>query len=558
MGGLKRLLCVNLAAAIAPAAFGQTPTGPAPSRQAPPKTFSEALSQVIHRPEFKHATFGVEIFALDTGKPVFTLNPDQLFTPGSTTKLLTEGTALELLGADYRFHTLVYRTGDVGPSGVLAGDLVLVASGDPNLSNRQQPDGALAFADEDHSYGGVDSRLIPGDPLVVMRDLAKQIAAAGIRRVTGRVLVDVSLFPEGQRELGTGVVISPIVLNDNVVDVTLKPGPAVGAPIEMTVSPEVPYLHFENRMKTVEGSDFALEGAETTDGADGRQTVVLTGAMGKASGPAIYGYPVSSPSRYAAVALAMALKDAGVAVDGPAGRLEDAAAASKAYQPGNRVAEHVSAPLSEEVKVTLKVSQNLHASMTPYVLGAVLGKATKDIDAKGFALEAAMLVQAGLDLTGASQSDGAGGALAAFYTPDFMVHYLAYRATRPDYPLFVKALPILGRDGTLVKIQTASPGAGHVFAKTGTFGAPDLLTGKEMLNGKGLAGYTTTPSGRRYAIAIYLNHLELRDGRSPSEVAGQALGEIASAAYALPIDCTALKPGLASCRVVLRPRRRRP
>ena len=35
------------------------------------------------------------------------------------------------------------------------------------------------------------------------------------------------------------------------------------------------------------------------------------------------------------------------------------------YADSMRVAEHVSLPLSEEIKVTLKVSQNLHASMTP-------------------------------------------------------------------------------------------------------------------------------------------------------------------------------------------------
>jgi len=50
-----------------------------------------------------------------------------------------------------------------------------------------------------------------------------------------------------------------------------------------------------------------------------------------------------------------------------------------------------------------------------------------------------------------------------------------------------KALPILGKDGTLAKIQVNNPGAGHVFAKTGTFGSEDKLNGKMMLNGKGLA-----------------------------------------------------------------------
>ena len=531
---IPRLLSVALLAAAAPCVYAQAPA---------PQTFTQALRQVMSRPEFKHASFGVEILSLDTQKPVFALNPDQLFTPGSTTKLLTEGTALRLLGADYRFHTPVYRTGEIGPGGVLHGDLVLVASGDPNLSNREQPDGTLAFADEDHTYGGVESRLIPGDPLVVVRAFAKKIAAAGVKRVTGAVLVDVSLFPEGGRELGTGVMVAPVAVNDNVIDVTFKPGAAIGAPVEITVSPEMPYIRFENHTTTVAGSELTFEGGQTVTNPDGTQTVVLAGSMGVASGPAIYGYPVSSPSRYAAAALTMALKDLGVRVDGAPGALTDIAAASKWYQPFYKVAEHVSAPLSEEIKVTLKVSHNLHASMTPYILGAVLGKATKNIDAKGFGLEAEMLAKAGLDLRGASQSDGAGGAAAAFYSPDFMVRYLAFMAAQPDFPIFKNALPILGRDGTLVGIQKASPGAGHVFAKTGTFVGSDLLNARPMLIGKGLAGYTTTPAGQRYAIALYVNHVELRDERPLSELAGQALGEIASAAYALPIDQASLDGG---------------
>jgi D-alanyl-D-alanine carboxypeptidase len=89
---------------------------------------------------------------------VYKLNESKLFVPGSTTKLLSEGTMLEILGADYRFHTKIYRTGPIAKDGTLQGDLVLVASGDLDLSNRIQPEDTLTFEDEDHSYGGPDSK----------------------------------------------------------------------------------------------------------------------------------------------------------------------------------------------------------------------------------------------------------------------------------------------------------------------------------------------------------------------------------------------------------------
>ena len=56
---------------------------------------------------------------------------------------------------------------------------MIVASGDPNLSGRIQPDGTLMYENMDHSYGGPDSKGV-GDPLLVIRELAEQIANKGI------------------------------------------------------------------------------------------------------------------------------------------------------------------------------------------------------------------------------------------------------------------------------------------------------------------------------------------------------------------------------------------
>jgi hypothetical protein len=92
------------------------------------------------------------------------------------------------------------------------------------------------------------------------------------------------------------------------------------------------------------------------------------------------------------------------------------------------VAEHVSLPLREDVRITLKVSQNLHASMTPRVLKAVV--APGDTGRTGFDLEHDFLQRAGLDLTGAQQADGAGG--DAHFSPSFMVSVTGMRASAPD------------------------------------------------------------------------------------------------------------------------------
>ena len=128
-------------------------------------TLESRIKKIMERSEFAHSRFGIKFIAADSADVVYELNSPQLFVPGSTTKLLSAGTALELLGGDYRFHTKIYRTGPVSKDGTLQGDLVSVASGDLNLSNRIQANGTLAFEDEDHSYGGPDSKGLPGDRL---------------------------------------------------------------------------------------------------------------------------------------------------------------------------------------------------------------------------------------------------------------------------------------------------------------------------------------------------------------------------------------------------------
>jgi PBP4 family serine-type D-alanyl-D-alanine carboxypeptidase len=533
----KAVLFCLLAAAVVLGLLGLPRATPAQKDSA----LAEQINEIASRPEFKHATFGVAVYSLDEEKVVFELHGQELFTPGSTTKLLTEGTGLELLGADFRFHTRVYRTGPITAAGVLKGDLILVASGDPNLSGRIQEDGTLAFENRDHSYdGSPDTKAVPGDPLFAIRELAAQVAGRGVKRIAGRVLIDASLFPEGDRELGTGVVVSPISVNDNVVDLRVSSACKEDTPVALNISPASSYVSFVNKITTgPAGSKPDIKPPADVTNADGSHTVTLTGKFPLGGPSILYTYPVPEPSRFAQVTFVEALREQRIKVDlVPAGQKIDFKTISSNYTEGNIVAERVSPPLSEETKVTLKVSQNLHATMMPFILGAILGHKTQDIDQGGFDLEHDFLAKAALDLSGASQGDGAGGAQSAYYTPDFMVHYLAFMSKQKDFAVFEKALPILGRDGTLWNIQVNSPAAGHVFAKTGTFSSFDALNKNLMLNGKGLAGYVTTADGRHLAFAAFVNRvpISMDDPEAAQKIAGQALGEIAGAIYSTPAD----------------------
>jgi D-alanyl-D-alanine carboxypeptidase len=516
-----------------------------------PVALALAINAPTLTPRLSHSIVAGEVYDLDSHRVLYARNAGLLMVPASTTKLLTEGTSLALLGPDFRWTTPVYRTGPIDAQGVLHGDLVLVASGDPNLSQRIQPNGTLAFENEDHAYdGSAETKAVPGDPLAVLRDLAAQVAKAGIKRIEGSVLVETSLFPDQGAENGTGVTLSPIVVNDNIVDVTVTPGAHQGDPVSISVSPQTPYVQFLNRATTSAAKSEATIDMSADIKIDHPRTahtfppllvehhVTITGSQPVGSS-VLYAYRVPEPQYFAEAAFTVALQAAGISIV-PEQLLRAVSIDYAFFSPGpplgnpnlmenylagNLVAQHVSPPLSEDVYITLKVSDNLHASLMPYLWAVYLAHAKSDYLKAGFALEGAMLTKAGLDLNQASQSDGYGG---AYFTPDFTVRYLAWARKQPWFHYLLRGLPIMGVDGTLVDIQITSPARGKVFAKTGTDGGDNDLTGGSTVE-KALAGYITTRGGHHVAFAFYIGAMNGPKGEDTGPVAGQILGAMAAA-----------------------------
>src|ERR1700758_3710292 len=83
-------------------------------------------------PQLPPAFVSGEVIDLDTHKVLWRRNGDMLMEAASTTKLLTNGTSLALLGPNYRITTPVYADGTIDATGTLHGDLRLVAKGDTN------------------------------------------------------------------------------------------------------------------------------------------------------------------------------------------------------------------------------------------------------------------------------------------------------------------------------------------------------------------------------------------------------------------------------------------
>src|SRR5205085_957253 len=86
----------------------------------------------------------------------------------------------------------------------------------------------------------------------VIKQLAKDVAATGIHKIQGRVLIDTSLFPDGPREGGTNVVMSSIMINDNVIDLLATPGKKEGDPLTLATLPQTSYVKVVNHLTTSE------------------------------------------------------------------------------------------------------------------------------------------------------------------------------------------------------------------------------------------------------------------------------------------------------------------
>jgi PBP4 family serine-type D-alanyl-D-alanine carboxypeptidase len=467
------------------------------------------IDAILARPELARSQFGIAFYDLLAERFVYQHASDVLFAGASTTKVLTCAAALHALGEDHRFVTRVVRTGPVDAFGIVHGDLVLVAAGDPNLSGRINEHDELDFCDYDHSLAGLgyDSGVIERDPLLVLRALADQIASAGIREVRGRVAVDLAVFADAGPEPGTGVMISSIAVNDNLVDLTFTGGTREGDPVAILANPHTSYVRFVNRLVTASpepAHDVQLI-AHTDE--RGRQVVDVVGKIppGEMKRGA---YAVPSPAAFAASAFARALEERGVRiVDGPA------FPPIGAYDDAGTVALHRSPPLSEAVKVILKVSQNVHAE--------ILARAGNTFTAARELIESL-----GLPGDGVYQGDGCGAAGA--FTAQFMCRFLAGIRRLGFAGAFERALPVLGRDGTLHGVQTASRAAASsaIRAKTGTMNYPDRVFTRSLVTAKALAGYMTTANGSHLAFAIFAQNVP-----GTVEEVGELVGEIAVCAY---------------------------
>ena len=494
-----------------------------------------AIKAVIDKPEYKHARWGILIADSKTGDTIYSRNADTFFAPASVTKLYSCAAALVALGPDHRFETPVFALGKI-EGGELAGDLVLVAQGDLTFGSRAGKDGKTLFRNNDHIYieGIVPTgELTDSNPVGAYDELAKQVKAAGIASVSGDVLIDDRLFALSEGSGSGPRIVSPIISNDNLIDLIITPGQKPGDPAKITTRPETAYLNADFDVTTIpsDGPKALRENASFTAHSLDPREFSLRGRIPVASGPLIGILPIHQPADFARTLFIEALRRQGVHVHAPLVKHQFPIELpkGKAYENLKPVAKFTSRPLEEAIEVTLKVSHNLYASTLPQLIAAKKGKGKSVFD--GLRAEGEVLKEIGVDLEAVSFAGGAGGANADHVTPRATVGLLRAMAKRPEWKAYKHAMPVLGVDGTLAaSVEPESSTKGKVFAKTGTLVWGDPLNGRMYLTSKTLAGVMTTKNGTELTIALFVNDVPLPSGVKVSRE-GKVLGNLCEIIY---------------------------
>lgn len=475
------------------------------------------IRQILDKPLYRNAVWGLRVIDLGTGEVLYDIGSDRRYLIGSVRKLYSVGLALDTLGPDHVFRTPVYRQGTVDADGTLAGNLILVASGDLAMGGRTNPDGSYAITNLDHNEANAlgNAQLTAPDPLAGYRALAAQVAASGVKRITGDVVIDDRLFQpfhfRGEFD------VRPIFVNDDVVDVIVHRDALAGRP-PIDWRPKSAALRVRSHLSmTAAGTptDIALE--PELPACIGRAGCIGTVAGTLAADyippltgqfPLIRTFRITQPANYARTVFIEALRRAGVAVDAPAVAPNPTRLlpARGAYGTRDRVAELQSLPYRDYVKHILKVSYNIGADTSLMLFGVAKGVDTLDaaLTAERGALGSEFDIAAG-DIRFVDGSGG-GDTMAANRAT---IRMLQGMTGRPAFAAYFDALPKLGVDGSLAMVtdfaaDPALAGAkGRVHAKTGTFveGGPR----GPVLKAQALAGYIDTKSGRRLAFTMAVN-----------------------------------------------------
>jgi len=500
----------------------------------------DEILQIFEKPLYSQAVWGLRVTDADTGEVIYDLDSDRELLIASVRKLYSVGVSLSELGSDHMFVTPVHRQGDVDEGGVLNGDIILVAEGDMTMGGRRNPDGTMAIVNLDHNGANAlgNAVLTEPNPLAGYESLAKQVFESGIKEITGDVIIDDRLFEPF--EFRNEFDVRPIFVNDDLVDVIMNPTePGELASVEQRPVSEA--FKVESGLQTAnagEEVDVLLFPEESDCIGDQNCTGSVTGELPidfvpplTNSFPLIQTFRINEPSNFARTVFIEELIKAGVTVNTGAVGINpvNLLPSQNSYTNDTKVAELISLPYSEYVKLIFKVSYNIGADTALMLYGL-----TQGVDTLNSSLDEerkTLIEDFGINGNEFEFVDGSGGG-ESLATGRANIKLLQDMAEKDVFPEYFDGLPILGVDGSLINVTdfesdpTLAGAKGNVHAKTGTFilGAENGLD----LRARALAGYIDTSSGKRLIFSLVVNDVGVLPGFAEISEVSQDGGRIAA------------------------------
>jgi D-alanyl-D-alanine carboxypeptidase/D-alanyl-D-alanine-endopeptidase (penicillin-binding protein 4) len=467
-GVSARLLVMALLASLAGCATGGASAGTTPTATASLRPLAAVIDSLIEQPPLHRTHWGIHVVDAATGAVVYSRAAERHFIPASNMKLIVGAVALARFGEEYRYRTDVLAAPSAGDS---VPALVVLGSGDPTWSARFYP-----------------SARTPLD------SLALGVVRSGVRRA-GELIVDASRFRDdlvhftwevGDLTGASGPPVDAVAMGESMFQLVVMGGASVGAPGEARVIGAVP-----QPIRAVVWTDTA--GARATTNVDftmRRDTVFLTATAGMNRADTV-SLAVTRPADVTGVALADALRAAGVQVGAVRVVRDSAAAAALRSATSRVVASSSSPPMRDIVARMLAPSQNWIAEQLLKSLGAQFGG--EGSWRAGLAVERAYLVEvARIDSAAVNLRDASGLSAQNLLTPAAAVALLAHARAQPWGAAFRAGLPVPGGPGTLS--ARLRPLEGRLAAKTGT-----------ISNVNSLSGYLTADDGRELIFGVFTN-----------------------------------------------------
>ena len=405
------------------------------------------------------------------------------FKPASNQKLLTTAAALHFLGLDYSYHTRVWACAPL-VGGTIGGDILVRGAGDPNISGRFHED----------------------QPDYLLRLWASRLHEAGLRRIEGAVIADDRFFDDerflpswkrAQEASWYSAQISALTLNDNCLDITVRPAPVAGRPARVEIQPPCSLLKIEGTPRTVAtGKTLILVHRKT-----GTNQITIKGTIRQGREFWKGNVTVDDPALFFAAAFTDALRRNGITVLEKPGKKARVGVRDSAGELVRRIedegcdervlVQHTST-LAEDLPVVQKHSQNLHAELLLKTIGAqVFGDGSR---AGGERAVRKFLSEKKIAHEKLVLGDGSGLSHENRLTARLLARLLHSVRAETYFDAFRGALPVAGVDGTLKRrFRAPSVARGKVVAKTGF-----------ILGVSALSGYVTR-GDRLWSFSILIN-----------------------------------------------------